>query len=154
VSTLLTDLCRLKKERGEWDELMRSALPPSSPAKAGGEDEGQLSPLHPELLDSPQRQILDQLQAPTTDSSTDPGAIQHRLRNISRNLEFSVDHFAHGMHALSTTRDTAERLADRTMAEAAELLDEREKERRAAGKSVDALDALKTLGRVMNRQRR
>lgn len=134
---------------------MRSAVPPSSPARTGAEAEGHLSPLHPELLDSPQRKILEQLQAPATDVSTDPEAIQQRLRNISENLEFSVDQFAHGVHALSTTRDTAERLADRTLAEAAEVLDEREKERRAdGGKSMDALDALRALGRVMNAQRR
>ncbi|KAK4546932.1 hypothetical protein LTR36_001664 [Oleoguttula mirabilis] len=148
------ELERLKKERAEWNELMQKAVPPSSPAKAGAEAEAQLSPLHPELLDSPERSILEQLQAPMADSSTDPGAIQQRLRNIAENLEFSVDLFAHGVHALATTRDTAERLADRSLAEAAGVLEEREKERRANGKPVDAMDALRALGKVMNARRR
>lgn len=133
---------------------MQSAVPPSPPAKAGAEAEGQLSPLQPEFLESPERKIFEQLQASTTDTSTDPEAIQQRLRNISENLEFSVDQFAHGVHALSTTRDTAERLADRSLAEAAEVLEEREKERRAGGKAVDALGALRALGKVMNARRR
>ncbi|KAK5124790.1 hypothetical protein LTR85_001503 [Meristemomyces frigidus] len=148
------ELERLKKERAEWDALMQSAVPPSSPAKAGAEVEGQLSPLHTELLDSPERKIFEQLQAPTTDASTDPETVQQRLRNISENLEFSVDQFAHGVHALSTSRDTADRLADRSLAEAAGVLEEREEERRAGGKSVDALDALRALGKVMNARRR
>ena len=145
---------RLKKERAEWDELMRSAVPASPPSKAGTEAEGELSPLHPDLLDSPQRKILEELQAPTAESSTHPEALQTRLRHISDNLEFSVDQFAHGMHTISTTRDTAERLADKTLADAAEILEEREKERRAKGKSGDAFDALKALGKVMNAPKR
>ncbi|TKA26512.1 hypothetical protein B0A50_05349 [Salinomyces thailandicus] len=148
------ELERLKKERAEWDELMKSAVPSSSPVREGAEAEGDMSPPHSDLLDTPQRKILEQLQVPAADFPTEPEAIQQRLRNVTENLEFSVDQFAHGMHALSTTRDTAERLADKTLADAADVLDEREKERRSGGKSVDAFDALKALGKVMNAPKR
>lgn len=147
----------MKKERADWDTLMKSAVPAqSSPTKAGAEAASPvLSPLHPELLDSPQRAILEQLQAPAASTSTDPESIQQRLRSVAENLEFSVDQFAHGVHALASTRSGAERLADRTLSEAAGVLEEREKTRRAEGKGGDALDALRALGKVMNaRQRR
>ncbi|KAK4557075.1 hypothetical protein LTR86_006056 [Recurvomyces mirabilis] len=149
------ELERLKKERADWDALMKSALPTSPPAEAGAEDEQQvLSPVNLDLLDSPERAIFEQLQAPTTEITTDPTAIQQRLQTVAENLEFSVDRFAHGMHALSTTRNTAEKLAERTLAEAADVLDEREKARRSEGKGPDALDALRALGKVLNGRRR
>ncbi|KAI7305967.1 hypothetical protein KC315_g14431, partial [Hortaea werneckii] len=151
---LEVELERLKKERAEWDDLMKSAVPPSPPTKEDAEAERELSPLHPDLLDSPQRKLLEQLQAPAIESSTHAEAVQKRLRHVSENIEFSVDQFAHGMHTLSTTRDTAERLADKSLSEAAEVLEDREKGRRATGKSADAFDALKALGKVMNGRRR
>ena len=143
---------RLKAQRAEWEQLMKSAIPPSSPVPET--DDGSLSPLHPELLDSPQRAVLEQLQAPTTATSTEPEAIQQRLRDISDNLEFSVDQFADGVHVLSTSRDVAERLADRSLSDAAKMLEDRERDRVADGKSIDAMDALKGLARVLNGQSR
>ncbi|KAK3715971.1 hypothetical protein LTR37_006701 [Vermiconidia calcicola] len=153
------ELERLKKDRAEWDELIASAASPSaaspsSPSKPHAEDDGSLSPLHPELLDSPQRAILEQLQALTTQSLTDPSAIQQRLRDISENLEFTVDQFAHGVHALNTTKETAERLADRSLADAAGILEEREKDQRTNGKAVDPMSALRGLAKVLNKQHR
>ncbi|KAK3722390.1 hypothetical protein LTR37_002381 [Vermiconidia calcicola] len=148
------ELERLKRERAEWDELIAAAASPSSPSKPHAEDDGSLSPLHPELLDSPQRAILEQLQAPTTQSLTDPSAIQQRLRNISENLEFTVDQFAHGVHALNTTKETADRLADRSLADAAGMLEEREKDQRTNGKAVDPMSALRGLAKVLNKQHR
>ena len=147
---LLTNF-RLKKERSEWDELVDSvprSLPPEELDPAG-----DLSPLRPELLDSPQRFILEQLQAPTS-TSTDPASIQQRLNHVSQNLEFAVDQFAHGMHALRTTKETAERLAEKSLGDAASVLEEREKERKINGKSVDPMDALRGLARVLNSQKR
>ena len=126
----------------------------SSPPNKDADQEGHLSPLHPELLDSPQRAILEQLQGASTESSTDPTAIQQRLRNITENLEFTVDQFAHGIHALTTTKETAERLADRSLANAANVLEEREKEHRINGKAIDPMDALKGLAKVLNGQHR
>ena len=145
---------RLKKERAEWNELIASAASLVSPSKKDTETDGPLSPLHPALLDSPQRAIFEQLQASTTDISTEPGVIQQRLRDISENLEFTVDQFAHGIHALSTTKETANRLAERSLADAAKVLEEREKERRVNGRTVDPMDALRGLARVLNSQNR
>lgn len=155
--TTLT-LHRLKAERKEWDSLTASAAPPApSPSKSKAEDDGHLSPLHPELLDSPQRSILEQLQQPQSQdqqngSSTSPRTIQSRLRTIASNLEFTVDQFAHGVHALSVAKDTADRLADRSLDEAADVLHEKDREERTAngGKAVDAMDALRGLARVLN----
>ena len=151
----LTNLSRLKKQQAEWDELSASAVPKASPSKAKtkvGETEDNLSPINPDLLDSPQRDILTQLRGPASASAppVDAGAIQQRLRNISENLEFTVDQFAHGVHALSTTRDVAERLADKTLDQAAVVLTEREKARNVDGKAVDTMDALRGLARVLN----
>ena len=148
---------RLKKERAEWDDLIASATSTAASApNVNGDTEGGLSPLHPELLDSPQRAIYEQLPAPLGGQamSIDPSSIQQRLRNISQNLEFTVDQFAHGVHALSTVRETAERVADRTLSDAANVLEEREKERRVNGKAVDPIDALKGLAKVLNSQNR
>lgn len=145
---------RLKKERAEWDELIKTTASPISPSKKDSDPESPLSPLHPELLDSPQRAIFEQLQASTTEISTEPSVIQQRLRNISENLEFTVDQFAHGIHALSTTKETANRLAERSLADTAKVLEEREKERRVNGRTVDPMDALRGLARVLNSQNR
>jgi kinetochore protein Mis13/DSN1 len=155
------DKCiRLRKERAEWDELIASAAPPvpSSPTKDKAvEEDGQLSPINPDLLDSPQRAILERLQAPASKEhplEVDPLAIQQRLRTISDNLEFTVDQFAHGIHALSTTKETADRLAERSLSAAADVLREREKEQRVKGKAIDPMDALRGLARVLNGRRR
>lgn len=149
---------RLRKERAEWDELIASAAQQAAATPAAtqaGADEttGDLSPLHAELLDSPQRRIVEQLQAPEA-SSTDPEAIQQRMRDVAANLEFTVDSFAHGVHALSTTKQVAERLAERSLGDAAGVLEERERERRVGGRGVDAMDALRGLARVLNGGRR
>ncbi|KAK5135894.1 hypothetical protein LTR08_004544 [Meristemomyces frigidus] len=155
------ELDRLKKERVSWDDLMKSAVPPSSPAANAGASSNAaaegcpLSPLRPELLDSPEREIFEQLRASSTDISTDPALIQQRLHTISSHLEFAVDSFAHGVHALGSSRDAAERLAEKTLADAADALQAREKARRGErGQGVDALSALRALGKVMNGRRR
>lgn len=151
---MLTIFIRLKKERAEWDELIASAASKPSPSKKDATPEGSLSPIRSELLDSPQRVILEQLRSSTTQTSTQPSDIQQRLRNISENLEFTVDQFAHGVHTLTAARDTAERLADRALGDASSVLEEREKERRINGKALDPLDALRGLAKVLNSQPR
>lgn len=145
-------MTRLRKERAEWDDIIASAAQ-SIPSTDQDDTGGDLSPLHPELLDSPQRALLEQLQAPTA-TSTDPTSIQQRLSNISENLEFTLDQFSHGVHALSTAIETAERLAERSLGDAASVLEERERERRVQGKAVGTMDALRGLARVLNLQRR
>ena len=80
--------------------------------------------------------------------------IQQRLRHITENLEFTVDQFAHGIHALSATREMGEQLADQALAEAASVLEEREKAQRINGKAVDPMDALKGLAKILNSKNR
>lgn len=144
--------CSLKQERASWDELARSALTSVPETKTEDLEDGALSPLRPELLDSPQRRIFEQLQAPSeSDISTDPKALQTRLQAIASDLEFKVDQFAHGVHALSVARETGDKVADRVLSDTAEVLAEREKARKSKGGGPDAMDALKALGRVMNK---
>jgi kinetochore protein Mis13/DSN1 len=80
--------------------------------------------------------------------------IQQKLRHITENLEFTVDQFAHGVHALSATREMGEQLADEALAEAASVLEEREKAQRVNGKAVDPMDALKGLAKILNSKNR
>lgn len=56
------------------------------------------------------------------------------------------------MHSLKASKDTAERLANRTLDSAATLLEEREKERRLNSRAVDPMDALRGLAKVLNSQ--
>ncbi|KAK0927656.1 hypothetical protein LTR29_017611 [Friedmanniomyces endolithicus] len=158
------ELERLKAERANWDALTRSAVPttpPTDPDADADADPTPLSPLHPDLLSTPEREILAQLQNPTTTTITtatpihpNPEAIQHRLRTLASTLEFSLDNFAHGIHVLATTRETAERLAEKSLANAAEVLEARDKERRSEGAGADAMDALRALGKVLNGRKR
>ncbi|KAK0873423.1 hypothetical protein LTR87_011990 [Friedmanniomyces endolithicus] len=156
------ELETLKAERANWDALTRSAVPTIPPTDPEADaDPTPLSPLHPDLLSTPEREILAQLQNPTTTTTTttepnptNPEAIQHRLRTVATTLEFSLDNFAHGIHVLATTRETAERLAEKSLAGAAEVLEARDKERRSEGGGADAMDALRALGKVLNGRRR
>lgn len=110
--------------------------------------------MHPDLLDSPQRRIFEQLTSSEDATATvaDPGTIQSRLKTISEDLEFAVDQFAHGIHTLSTTRETAERVAEKSLADAANVLEEREKLRNQGSQAVNQMDALRGLARVLNSQ--
>ncbi|PPJ53889.1 hypothetical protein CBER1_04608 [Cercospora berteroae] len=153
------ELERLKSERAEWDALTKSAasvtLQPSSTEEQQPAETGSLSPVHPDLLDSPQRRIFEQLTSSSEDATAtvaDPGTIQSRLKTISEDLEFAVDQFAHGIHTLSTTRETAERVAEKSLADAANVLEEREKLRKQGSQAVNQMDALRGLARVLNSQ--
>lgn len=115
---------------------------------------GSLSPLQPDILSSPQRAIFERLNSTTNQSHTEPQAIQQRLRTISDDLEFAVDMFAHGVHALSTTRETAERAAEKSLADAAHALEAREKQRTASGNTLDQMSSLRGLARVLNSQQK
>lgn len=146
--------CRLKADRAEWDEVARSAATLSAQPERNDLQTGQMSPVRPDVLDSPQREILEKLHQPDTESAIQPETLHDRLRSISLDLEFSVDRFAHGIHALSTTRDTAERVAERSLADAAHVLEEREKQRASTANPVDQMDVLRGLARVLNAQYR
>ncbi|KAK0987983.1 hypothetical protein LTR91_002696 [Friedmanniomyces endolithicus] len=159
------ELERLKAERADWDALTRSAVPPTSTAdpEADANDPTPRSPLHPDLLSTPEREILAQLQNPSSSLTntttagatlTNPETIQHRLRTLATSLEFSLDSFAHGIHVLANTRETAERLAEKSLADVAEVLEARDKARRSEGGGADAMDALRALGKVLNGRRR
>ncbi|KAK4923977.1 hypothetical protein LTR49_008922 [Elasticomyces elasticus] len=143
------ELARLKAELASWEALKDNAIPVSPPSKPGAstEIEGALSPLQDELLDSPQRAILEELRGP---GPTDPEVVQGRLRTVVEGLEFSIDSFAQGVHALKASRDTAERLVEKSLGDAASVLEGREKARKVEGKGVDPLEALRGLGRVLN----
>ena len=142
---------RLKSERAEWDELVKSAAAVNLQQEEQSED--RPASIHPEHLDSPQRAIFEQLNSDSDASATDPAAIQERLKTISNDIEFAVDRFTHDVHALKTTRDTAERVADKSLADAANVLDQREKQR-SSDKGVGQMDALRGLARVLNAQQR
>lgn len=145
---------RLKKERAEWDEVIQSASSANQQPEREDMPPGSVSPLRQDALDSPQRAIFEQLQSSTADSTTEPEALQQRLRTISDNLEFAVDQFAHGVHALGMTRETASRVAEKSLANAANALEEREKQRAAGGRGADQMDTLRGLARVLNAQYR
>lgn len=146
--------CRLTAERAEWDKVAQSAATLSTQPESSTVDTGQMSPVRLDVLDSPQRHILEQLQQPETESAIQPETLHERLKSISQDLEFSVDQFAHGIHALSTARETAERIAERSLADAAHVLEERDKQRASTSNPVDQMDVLRGLARVLNTQYR
>lgn len=152
----LTTPHRLKAERAEWDALTQSAasvtLDPEHDIQQTAEP-GSLSPIHPEVLDTPQRAIFEQLNNAAGEIET-PATIHDKLRTISEDLEFAVDQFAHGIHALSTTKATADRVAEKSLSEAAKALEERDSQRNKGSKVVDQMDALRGLARVLNSQQR
>ncbi|EME50018.1 hypothetical protein DOTSEDRAFT_68768 [Dothistroma septosporum NZE10] len=149
------ELERLTIERAEWDEVAHSAAcTTNTPLERREAEPGQMSPILLDTLDSPQRRIFEQLQQPEVELAIQPEMLHDRLKAISRDLEFSVDQFAHGIHALSTTRETAERAAEQSLADAARVLEERERQRAAASNRVDQMDVLRGLARVLNAQYR
>ncbi|KAM0720922.1 hypothetical protein Q7P37_003207 [Cladosporium fusiforme] len=147
------ELERLKKERQEWDNLAKSAVPPTPEKQATPDAESAvrgLSPLNSDLLSSADRAIFAQLNELTT-SSSGPTALQKRLQNISSNLEFSIDQLAQGVHAMATTRDMAERVADRSLKDATDILEERNKEKKEKDGGIEPMGALRGLAKVLNR---
>jgi kinetochore protein Mis13/DSN1 len=146
---------RLKKERQEWDNLAKSAIPAQTPEKPQATPTSEpglrgLSPLNSDLLSSPDRAIFAQLNE-LTSSSSGPNALQQRLQNISAGLEFSIDQFAHGVHAMATTRDMADRVAERSLRDATDILEDRDKEKKQKSGSVEPMGALRGLAKVLNR---
>ena len=151
---LLTE-CRLKKERQEWDALAESAIPAPTPEKQKSTPALEtavrgLSPVNSDLLSSPDRAIFAQLNDLTT-SSTGTNALQQRLQGISSSLEFSIDQFAQGVHAMATTRNMAERVADKSLKDATDILEERDKEKKQKTGNIEPMGALRGLAKVLNR---
>lgn len=106
--------------------------------------------MNSDLLSSPDRAILAQLKDLST-SSSGPTTLQQRLQGISSSLEFSIDQFAHGVHAMATTRDMAERVADKTLRDTTDILEERDKEKKQKTGSIEPMGALRGLAKVLNR---
>lgn len=150
-------LCRLQLERRAWDEVAASADKAlQSESQSLDTTNDGLSPLQPDLLSSPQRAILEQLNQPNDLAAINPSQIQQRLQDVATKLEYTVDSFAHSVHAVSTTRDVAERIAQQSSKMAARELEKREEEQAASsgGHKVDALDALRGLAKVLNARKR
>lgn len=145
---------RLKKEREEWDTLAKSAIPAPTPEKQKPTPQEPglrgLSPVNSDLLSTPDRVIFAQLNE-LTSSSTGTNALQQRLQGISSSLEFSIDQFAQGVHAMATTRDMAERVADKSLKDATDILEERDKEKKQKTGSIEPMGALRGLAKVLNR---
>lgn len=149
------ELERLKQERQEWDNLAKSAIPAPTPEKpqhkpASDSSPRELSPLNPDLLDGTDRAIFAQLND-LASSSSGPNTLKQRLQSVSSSLEFSIDQFAQGVHAMATTRDMADRVADRSLKDATDILEERDKEKKQKDGSVQPMDALRGLAKVLNR---
>ena len=106
--------------------------------------------MNSDLLSSPDRAIFAQLNE-LTSSSSGPSALQQRLQSISSGLEFSIDQFAHGVHAMATTRDMAERVADKSLRDATDILEERDKEKKQKSGTIEPMGALRGLAKVLNR---
>ncbi|KAI5369862.1 Putative kinetochore-associated protein Dsn1/Mis13 [Septoria linicola] len=156
VDELERELERLTVERAEWDALTQSAG--SASLQPAGLDESQaedrsLSPVNPDVLDSPQRTIFEKV-GEVQGTTSDPTTLYDRLRAIANDLEFTVDQWAHSVHSLSTIRETAERVAEKSLSEAAGALEEKERQRAKGRQSVDQMDALRGLARVLNSQQR
>ena len=111
------------------------------------------------LLTAPdQKAALSTLQSFASNSQQSLAAVTStRLQKISENIEFEVDEFATNVHALSAYKNAAERMADDTLATAAETLERREKEgmRRAFGGDAfgetSTRDVLRGLSRIIDR---
>ena len=155
VQRTLLMIRRLKKEREEWDTLARSAIPAPTPEKQKITPTLEpglrgLSPVNSDLLSTPDRAIFAQLNE-LTSSSTGTNALQQRLQGISSSLEFSIDQFAQGVHAMATTRDMAERVADKSLKDATDILEERDKEKKQKTGNIEPMGALRGLAKVLNR---
>lgn len=128
------------------------------PLQPAGLDESQaegrsLSPVNPDVLDRLQRTIFEKV-GEVHETTSDPRTLYDRLRAIANDLEFTVDQWAHSVHSLSIIRETAERVAEKSLSEAAGALEEKEKQRAKGRQSVDQMDALRGLARVLNSQQR
>ncbi|KAI4139899.1 MAG: hypothetical protein LQ341_004041 [Variospora aurantia] len=172
IRDLEQQLARLQTERQTWETLLR---PPSeslslSPLTANPAPESISS----DLLASPsQISALEILQSvsptnpdPSSLSSSQPNnttsqdlqtSTSYRLRQITDNLEFSIDRFATNVHALNAFKNSVDRVAGEVLAISAEALEEREQagRRRGDGESEDKdfgiRDVLRGLSRVVDR---
>lgn len=167
----LTVCSSLQEEKRSWDNL----VPPTSNNTAERYPTASInldpSAIDASLLDPSQSDILNTLlsnlstkseddnhtpQAPQPLTSIDTvTAAQQRISSIAQSLEFKIDQFADSTHRMEQYRQTAERVADRILASGAQRLEERDRKLRersngANGGNLDAIDTLRSLGRVMH----
>ncbi|KZF19645.1 hypothetical protein L228DRAFT_263512 [Xylona heveae TC161] len=119
-----------------------STIPTSTPASTSTAP----STIDPSLLDPEQANFLTSLTAhPDTGDST-----QHHLHDLASGLEFKVDLLAEGLHHLSQYRETADHVASRVLALAADRLEQRDVQGKEASgtRDVSTQDVLRALSRV------
>ena len=105
------------------------------------------------LSDPTQQAALQTLVSDTEPSLT--AATCSRIQKINQNLEFEVDKFANNVHAMSTYKDAAERVADDVLGMSVDALEKRDQQgrQRAAGENGETgmRDVLRGLSRVIDR---
>ena len=85
-----------------------------------------------------------------TPSTSLTESVSNRLGSMTSNLEYTIDSFAHGIHGVKAYRNAAERVAGRILDVSAQVLEERDQERRnrAGMSAADIRDILGALSRI------
>ncbi|KAF4554880.1 Kinetochore protein mis13-like protein [Elsinoe fawcettii] len=166
LAELEAELARLQAEKASWESLTTSI--PSSSKQPNSPSPEPLEPksINAALLSPSQAQILETLLQPlstSSDQAPQPQAIsteaevQSRLASSAKDLHFKIDLYHDSLHKLEQFVQTARRVADRVLEKTAERLEEREKERKERGERenggvrVGEMDALRALGRALNK---
>lgn len=113
-------VCRLERERSQWDSLLASL---SFHTGIDSAVAGQEAPLDVQQLDSDQAQIATLLTSP---HSTTSAKARARLKEASTALEFKIDSFADGVHKMTVLDEVARESADQVMEEASKALQQRD----------------------------
>lgn len=166
-------ISRLQVEKRSWDDLI-SATSGQSDKNASRKPNSTInldpSSIDRSLLDSSQAEILNTLLSNTTldpqithskagvaseshaqASTSTASMVQQRIGTIAQSLEFTIDQFADSTHRMEQYRQTAERVADRILASGAQQLEDRDQKlRERHGGSVDAIDTLRSLSKVLH----
>lgn len=155
-------------------------MPPSAPTK--DDSTPTLSDIDLSLLDPSQATILSALQIPHQDHQqeqqptppdtqqptqqshskppssaftfTTPSALHSHLSKLSTSLEPSIDILADGVHKIEQYRATAERVADRILADASKRLEDRDRDvkRKVGAEGIGVGDVLRGLAGVLSEQ--
>ncbi|KAL9098265.1 MAG: hypothetical protein Q9163_006049 [Psora crenata] len=151
IQELEQELARLQTERHAWDALLRA---PTTSIDRNPD----MSIIDASILPSGSQAILSNL----TSSAEQPSltdATTARLRELTSDLEFSIDSLAANVHTLRSYTDVAGHLADEALATCAKVLEERDREGirrahggedRAGGQGTTMRDVLRGLSRVID----
>lgn len=168
MSILTPIVTRLQSEKVAWEALHHPLpLSPPLPPQTSEQPPPTIDPL---LLDSPeQARFLSLLSQPLATSATTtasssttshpPTSLTRQtttqLQSLASTLEFNVDRFADGIHALAEYQRMGERVAGRALGLGAERLEERSRRERGAGTGGEAevgtKEVLRALGEVLKR---